>query len=125
MRYFLLVGIVSALIGCVSHIQPHSTSEVVMLDNPSEELIEISVKNNTDDQICIASETWPNQFGEIHFAYGWVFLMVDQNRFSIKDFNTGSCPKGCEPILVRSGKTLKAKIPYRNFDLPNKFYDSP
>src|SRR6266853_3851836 len=43
--------------------------------------------------MCLLAEYWPNLGGKIN--QDRVHLVVDHERFPLKDFNSGYCPQGC------------------------------
>lgn len=83
--------------------------------------IEVSYTNNLRRTVCLLPEDWPNQAGKINQASQDVFLVVDDQRLPLKDFNTGYCPD-C-PIRVAPGETTRAFIGYTDFAVPEALVD--
>ena len=111
-----------ALMGCATSEVDEETLIVATLDNIEEESIILSLDNSTSREICVDPQSWPNEAGEVHYASDWIFIETNGRKFSIHDSNLGYCPTGCEYIRVKSGDILQAKIPYKNFSLPNSLY---
>jgi hypothetical protein len=93
-------------------------------DNPAEQRIELLYKNTSKDTMCLLPEQWPNIAGKIDQASDEVHLIVNHERFSVVDFNTGYCPKDCS-LRVYPGKKAAAFILYRDFNLPDQLIYEP
>ena len=98
--------------------------EYVLKDWPSEDRIEVIFTNDTEEQLCLLPEHWPNQAGKIDQASENVFLLVAGRRFPIEDFNTGYCANGCA-LVVHPGETVSSSIAYDDFLLPADIRQAP
>ena len=87
------------------------------LDQPDLEGIELKYTNSSRRLMCLSQDQWPSKSGLIDQASDLMFLIVDGNRYQIKDTNMGYCIGGC-PTYVAPGEEVKAFIPYSKFDLP-------
>ncbi len=115
---YLLLSFVIA--GCVTK------SEIVKIqydyfDNPKEKRLDLVYRNTSTHAMCIHPDHWPNVAGKIDQAGDYVYLIVNQQRFPIKNFNTGYCP-GCA-TRVEPGKEIRAFISYEDFNLPEAFHE--
>lgn len=91
-----------------------------MVDNPARKVINLEYTNSLDKSVCMSVGDWPNRFGKVNQMSETTYLMVQQRRFPIRDFNTGYCVgEGCT-IRVVSKMTIYAVIPYEEFDLPDE-----
>jgi hypothetical protein len=93
------------------------------LDHPGERRVELTYSNSSRNTMCLLPENWPNSAGKIDQASDRVFLVVGQERFPIRDFNTGYCPKGCATRVAPGGQ-LSASIAYADFGLPDRLITS-
>lgn len=118
-----LVAFTLLVVGCASSWKP-VPSEYLFKDWPSENRVEVLFTNETDEQLCLLPEHWPNQAGKINQAGESVFLVVAGKRFPIEDFNTGYCPGGCA-LVVRPGETVSSAIAYDDFGLPAELRQAP
>ncbi len=91
-----------------------------LVDLPVEERIEIRYHNDQGQTVCLLPEFWPNKAGKIHQASDRVFLVVENQRFPIADFNTGYCPK-CV-LKVKPGDTVRASMSYSSFGVPEYLF---
>ena len=91
-------------------------------DLPERSAIEIRFRNQSEAQMCVLPEHWPNSAGAISDADKRAFLVVGTQRFPMRSFNAGYCLNGCAtPIKPR--EELVALIPYKFFDLPSDLAD--
>ena len=91
-----------------------------VLDDKSIGQFVLVYTNRNDFQICLSPGMWPNKSGRLDFAGERVEVVVGEERFQIKDFNTGYCPN-CA-IEVLPGETIRAFIKYEDFSLPKQYY---
>lgn len=122
----LLRGIILfTLLGCTSGTGPIPI-EYTFSDYPNERRIELGFANESEDFLCLLPGCWPNQAGKIHFASEYVFLIVNDQRFPIVDFNTGYCQgrDGCA-TRVAPGEVVFASISYRDFSIPENLIEMP
>lgn len=92
-------------------------------DSPSEHRIVIRFTNDFAYPVCLLPEHWPNPAGKINQASDEVYLMIEEKRFPIVDFNTGYCPAGCS-LRVDPDGVVTASIPYEDFKIPKSLFDS-
>lgn len=86
-------------------------------DDPAREEVRLSFQNATGHRLCLTSEHWPNAAGWLNQSADRVAIIIDGNRFAIRDWNTGYCPRGCA-IAVEPDQQVSASIPYSHFELP-------
>ena len=111
------------LTGCVTETVPIPV-HYQLVDNPEEGRVELAYQNTSGDTMCLLPEHWPNEAGKINQASGRVWLIVDHERFSIENFNTGYCLQGCA-VHVAPGQTVRAFISYQDFNLPAELANEP
>jgi hypothetical protein len=122
-KNLVLVPFALLVVGCASSWEPVPT-EYVFKDRPSEGRVEVLFTNDTENQLCLLPDHWPNQAGKINQASDYVFLLVAGERFPIEDFNTGYCPGGCA-LVVHPGETVSSSIAYDDFQLPDDLRRAP
>ena len=88
-----------------------------MVDEPVHQQVVLVYENSTSDEMCITRGEWPTEAGKLSFAADSVALLVEGQRFPIRDFNTGICIGDCRHHVL-PGKTLVGKLPYSQFNLP-------
>lgn len=115
---FVLASAFLAILGCASRtaLMPINFE---YRDDPGRKRVELTYRNSSRHAMCLLPEHWPNSAGKINQASDAVFLVVGQERFPIKDFNTGYCPQGCA-TRVAPGALLSAFIAYEDFGLPDR-----
>lgn len=86
----------------------------------------IIFRNNTRDSICLLPEHWPNQAGVINQASGIVFVVINEERYPMRQINTGYCTGSVSDcgFQVLPGESISANIPYSMFDIPRNLYSS-
>lgn len=120
MRFAKPILIAVILIGCTTVYRERIPLDWRLVDNPSAQRLEISYLNLTDSNICLWPDDWPNQAGKLDSNGGQVKLIVGTDRFPMKDFNTGYCPEGCQPLKVMAGEVITGFFLYADFDLPEE-----
>jgi len=93
-------------------------------DNPEARRIDLSFRNDGKRAICFTASYWPDAYGKLDSMGGRVFLNVAEERFSIEEFNTGYCPKGCGR-RVAPGEIITGFLPYSDFGLPERLVFEP
>lgn len=91
-----------------------------LVDHMDGRYVEIKFKNTHPFAVCLAPEMWPNEEGMIDAASDFVYLIINEERYSMKEFNTGYCP-GCT-TRVEEGEQAVARIPYEHFTLPEELF---
>ena len=122
-RIFALSALAAFFLGC------SSTSRIIeveygFIDNVAERRVELTFRNSFDHTVCLLPESWPNSAGKINQASEYVFLVINEQRYPIVDFNTGYCPGDCATRVASGGKVL-AFIPYSDFDIPLSMIEMP
>ncbi len=109
------------LSGCASQWQ-EVPAVYAFTDQPDQDRIKLSYTNDTNRQVCLLPEHWPNKAGKMNQANS-VFLVVDDTKYPVEYFNTGFC-QGCS-LAVQPGETVTAFIAYADFALPEALHDAP
>jgi hypothetical protein len=119
-RLLLLAGLTA---GCATVPAPLSF-DYVARDDPGRGGVRLSLHNRSRERICLSPSEWPNPGGTINYGSTRAFLVVEGERFAVRDFNTGSCIGGCRTSVAR-GATLEGLIPYSEFALPPALWPKP
>lgn len=109
--------------GCATYGEPYP-AEFKYTDDPVARRIELTYTNHTDKPTCFAQNMWPNAAGKLHFSSDSVFLVIDDQRFPIEDFNTGYCTEPCGTV-VGPGETTTAFLRYQDFSVPSELRRRP
>ena len=91
-----------------------------MFDRPDENRIELRYRNDTKHSMCLTASFWHDAAGQMYQTGDRVALIVDGQRFPIKQFNKGPCvvlEYTCG-ARVAPGKELVGSIAYGEFGLP-------
>lgn len=121
---FLIVTFVIGLASAITYV-PVTWK---LIDKPNEAKIEIDFFNDTPHTLCIDSSDWPTRTGTLSSMSESMALLVGEERFPIRDFDTGYCyAKSYTDCSVRvsPGKTITAFIPYKEFNLPQRLWFEP
>jgi hypothetical protein len=94
-----------------------------MRDDPAGQRIVLFNRNPTEWKMCLSPDNWPNAAGVLDQASDRVFLRAGGERFPIRDFNTGYCPR-CA-LVVKPHQQVSTAIPYSEFNLPARLYGAP
>jgi len=123
MQLILVTHIVFSLTSVVTDIPVH----LVLVDRPRHAKVEVKFVNNTRETLCIAEGEWPTEKGTLNYMGDRVALLVGNQRFPIRDFDTGYCDGRFDPCAyrIKPGATIKAFIPYREFNLPQQLWLRP
>ncbi|MCY1648862.1 hypothetical protein OVA11_17910 [Caulobacter sp. SL161] len=62
------------------------------------------------------SDQWPNQKGKVDWAKDYVSVRTSQRQFPLAEWNGGYCIGGCYAARVSPGESVKAFIPYIDFE---------
>lgn len=76
---------------------------------------EVTLANPSAYDRCIASESWPNAAGWIHYSSDVVFVDAGSERYPLRDRNVGYCPGGCEQVRIPAKGSVSARLPYIEF----------
>ncbi len=109
--------------GCATTSSPAILLDYAFLDLPERQGFEVSYTNSSKRSVCVDPGQWPNEGGWIHFGQDYMSLSVGSQRFAMKPFNTGYCPR-CA-TKVKPGKTLTSFVPYDHFGLPSTMQSAP
>lgn len=104
-----------ALIGAAQN----SSSIVIPLVNAVQvgEGFEISIINNTDEDICLFHYMLPDNYSRFHFADTLIYAELNGDRFHVKSENLGLCLGGrvsCDQRLS-AHNIITFRIPYSVF----------
>ncbi|MBP6014641.1 MAG: hypothetical protein KBA31_20605 [Alphaproteobacteria bacterium] len=91
-----------------------------MVDDPAGKRVTLAYTNTLDREVCMSVGDWPNKFGKVNQMSETMYLVVKQQRFPIRDFNTGYCVGVECQIRVSPKATIRANIPYEEFGLPEE-----
>lgn len=113
------------LVGCAASKTVSVPIRYQLVDHPSEGRIELIYRNESTNLMCISADYWPNTAGKLNQMRDRVFLVVDGQRFSIEDFNTGYCIGNTCAKRVDPGEQISSSIPYEDFELPDRLWNEP
>ena len=94
------------------------------VDEPERGGFTISYTNRVKRALCLTPSQWPTQAGFMNSPENRVFLRVGEQRYSMKEHNTGYCFGGC-PVRVEPGATLTTFVSYERFHLPLELASAP
>ena len=117
--HFLYAATAGMLAACVSTVD-RAPVTYQMIDRPGENRIELRYQNNTEHAVCLTSSSWPDGSGNLNQMGNRIALLVDGQRFQVRQFNKGPCIV-VEYTCVASvppGKGITTSIPYEAFGLP-------
>ena len=112
-----------ALAGCVTSGAPMPVNWRYV-DTPETRRIELYFRNETGKAICLSASYWPDSDGNLDTVVEGGFLLVGQERFALKNYNTAYCPEGCQ-LRVASGEEVREFLPYEYYDLPERLWGEP
>ena len=90
-----------------------------LLDEPQLRRIEVLYSNPFNETVCVSQADWPRRSGDVDTMSDRMFLVVGEKRFPIADFTGGICIGDCN-IRVDPGKSIRGRIPYERFGLPEQ-----
>ena len=88
----------------------------VFEDLPEQEQIVVTYQNNTNRTVCLSPASWPTPQGVIDNGSDRIALVIEEERFPMRDVNTDYCPK-CATVAP-PGAVVSATVPYKMFELP-------
>ncbi len=112
----LLFGCAAGPTSRVFDVAPTVTDEVSLHQ------FSVTYRNNNNKKVCLTPDNWPNSVGKVDQASSRVWATIEGRQYKIADFNTGYCPQ-CA-TKVQPGRTVEAKIPYSEFEIPEQLYQS-
>jgi len=122
MRILAITSVALSLAACATQMRL-TKIDYLLVDNPQNRSIELTYHNATARTMCLLPEHWPNQAGKINQGSDRMVLVVADERFPIKDFNTGYCPEGCA-VRVAPGSKQSASVSYADFALPERLWNA-
>jgi hypothetical protein len=60
-------------------------------DVPNARHFELTLQSYDDRPMCMHTQRWPNEFGEVHFGRSWVVLHSAAGLYRAIDENAGRC----------------------------------
>lgn len=121
MRYLIVVSACLSLFAC----QTRTVSirlPVAVEDRPDQRQLVVKYQNETRLDVCMAVEDWPNQYGGLHEASDYVYLLVEGARYPYKSIDMGYCV-GLECTMkIVPQQEVVASIPYERFALPENLH---
>lgn len=113
-----------ALTGCLSH-QDKRSEPLEYLDVPytyddnlDQSRFDLTFKNETNRAVCLSADQWPGRHGQVNHQRDRIFLVSDEMRYSIKQFNTGYCIGETCTLTIAPGEKITGSIPFEHFDAP-------
>ena len=90
-----------------------------ILDQAVQKRFVVSLISLDDLPMCLHRQSWPNQFGHLHYGAHWATLRTDNGTCPAYDENHGRCV-GPECLLhIAPHATLKGFISYEMFGHPS------
>jgi len=89
-------------------------------DHPEAEHFTMTFKNEYNEPICYAPETWPSEVGILDIPSESFFIVIDDVKFPMKPFSTGYCPDCYTRVEV--DEEIFAHVDYELFNLPPELW---
>ena len=100
--------------------------ELVIRENYEERRFEVHVNSTTSRTLCIDSDSWPNDLGQVHYASDRVHVTSRGKEFPVRDRNFGYCVPtreyDCYRVLPPGG-AVYGFIAFSEFD--QEMWDDP
>jgi hypothetical protein len=95
------------------------------VDLPMEQRFKLTLVSTSRRELCITSDSWPTEAGNLDNASQNTFIAVGGRQYSYKNVDIEACPfKACGNPLSY-GMHLESRLFYKDFALPSFLFSSP
>lgn len=93
--------------------------ELRVIDNLPEGRFDLILRSNSQRELCLTREQWPNRSGQLHMGSSTAKVRTGTDVFPALDENFGYCPgnlSGCDYHRIDPYGELRGYIDYETFN---------